>query len=399
MPVAPPCTSCGSATARDARRRARTRWRIEKDPADVPNGAVASENGLATDVGVSILRRGGNAVDAAVATAFALAVVEPAACGLGGGGVLLLDGPGRSAPVAIDFAMTAPRAAAGAYELLDGIGPSRFGWRKVRDDANMHGPSAAATPGFVAGLDLALRTFGTHVAGGRAGAGDPARRARHRRHVALHAADRVASADDGAIFPTRSPSSLRAESPLDPGGAFSRADRLVQRDLGRTLRVAGARRDGRLPRGRGRRDDRPLGPIERHACSPGPTSPPTSRWSTRPPRRRPSARAGPRHPGPVGLLHRAADAERRGPALERSRIERPGPTAGPLRARIGAAFADRRHWSTAPSDGDIPYAELLGAENAARHADEIDDERARRPRIASRRTRRVRRRRRTRPPT
>src|SRR4051794_11791891 len=114
----------------------RSTWRIEKDAATARRGMVASENAIATDVGLRVLRRGGNAVDAAVATAFALAVVEPAACGLGGGGLLLIDGPGRDAPTAIDFGMTAPAAAAGAYELLEGVGSSRFGWRNVRNDAN-----------------------------------------------------------------------------------------------------------------------------------------------------------------------------------------------------------------------------------------------------------------------
>ena len=136
-------------------------WRIGKSAARATAGMVVTEHEAATEAGLAVLRRGGNAMDAAVTAMFVLGVVEPAACGIGGGGILLVDRPGWPAPKAIDFTMTAPQMAPDAFELLEGISTSRFGWRKVRGDANLAGFSAAATPGFVAGLALALSRFGT----------------------------------------------------------------------------------------------------------------------------------------------------------------------------------------------------------------------------------------------
>ncbi len=124
------------------------------EPARAPHGMVASANRLASEVGVEVLRRGGNAVDAAVAVAFALAVTFPEAGNLGGGGFLMLRlRDGRT--TAIDYRETAPGGATrtmyldAAGELIQGEGSSTVGYR------------AAGVPGTVAGMALALQKYGS----------------------------------------------------------------------------------------------------------------------------------------------------------------------------------------------------------------------------------------------
>src|SRR5262249_5962397 len=76
------------------------------------HGMVVSVSPVGTDVGVDILRKGGNAGDAAVATAFALAVTWPSAGNVGGGGFMLVHPPaGKGQPVVMDYRETAPLAA------------------------------------------------------------------------------------------------------------------------------------------------------------------------------------------------------------------------------------------------------------------------------------------------
>src|ERR1041384_526485 len=110
-----------------------------------PKAMIASANEIASQVGLGILRKGGNAVDAAVAVAFALAVVHPEAGNLGGGGYMLVrmtDGTVR----AFDYKETAPAAAQ----------PGMF---KTRLDTTV-GYLASAVPGTVAGMAMAHERFG-----------------------------------------------------------------------------------------------------------------------------------------------------------------------------------------------------------------------------------------------
>ncbi|HEY1434888.1 MAG TPA: gamma-glutamyltransferase [Thermoanaerobaculia bacterium] len=113
-------------------------------------GGVAAEEAAAAAVGVEILRQGGNAADAAVALAFALAVTWPEAGNLGGGGFWISrDGKGRV--LTVDFRETAPRA---ARRNLFHAPPGKTGASSVQ------GPLASGVPGSVAGLALAHRRAG-----------------------------------------------------------------------------------------------------------------------------------------------------------------------------------------------------------------------------------------------
>ena len=141
----------------------RTTWRFDRDEATSPNGVVAAKHELAAEAGAEVLREGGNAVDAVAAAGFVAGVVEPFMSGVGGGGFLVAHFPERNERVVVDHAMVAPSAAAPNMYSLAGSGTDSdmFGWQKEQDDANIHGYLAAAVPGTVAGLAMALEAFGT----------------------------------------------------------------------------------------------------------------------------------------------------------------------------------------------------------------------------------------------
>lgn len=114
-------------------------------------GIVASAHPLASKAGLKILQNGGNAVDAAVATAFVLSVVEPYASGLGGGGFITIKNVGQS-PVVIDYREAAPSCV--NYETYYGEGVD---YKLV----SRLGGSAVAVPGVAAGLNQALKKYGS----------------------------------------------------------------------------------------------------------------------------------------------------------------------------------------------------------------------------------------------
>ena len=125
-----------------------------REPVRAKHGIVASTNEIASRVGVDIMKRGGNAVDAAIAVAFALAVTHPAAGNLGGGGFMMIRLK-NGKTTAIDYREMAPAAATrNIYldkngKLIEGEGGSLVGYR------------AAGVPGTVRGMELALKKYGS----------------------------------------------------------------------------------------------------------------------------------------------------------------------------------------------------------------------------------------------
>ena len=137
-------------------------WTVRKPLARSRRGIVASQNRIAAEAGAAVLAAGGNAVDAAVATGFALAAVEPWNSGLGGIGYMLVYRAQAKRVEVVDFAPVSPRALDPAdYPLTGGVTRDLFAWPTVQDDRNVHGPMSFAVPGQVDGLGLALERFGT----------------------------------------------------------------------------------------------------------------------------------------------------------------------------------------------------------------------------------------------
>lgn len=140
----------------------RSTWSLTKVTPRGHKGMIVAEHPLGAEVGASVLARGGNAVDAAVATAFAMPVIEPFMSTMAGGGSFLVHLAGRGETIAIDANVEAPSAChERCYELGEGIQEDLFAWRRVVGDANICGPKAVAVPGSVAGLCLMLERYGT----------------------------------------------------------------------------------------------------------------------------------------------------------------------------------------------------------------------------------------------
>src|SRR5216684_3725093 len=116
------------------------------------HGMIATDEELGSEAGVEILKRGGNAIDAAVAVAFALAVVEPAAGNIGGGGFMLIR-LANGKTTFFDYREVAPgKATRDMYIGKEG---------KLDEEASVIGYKSVAVPGTVAGLELVLKNYGT----------------------------------------------------------------------------------------------------------------------------------------------------------------------------------------------------------------------------------------------
>src|ERR1700751_2474525 len=136
-------------------------WEIRKPGVSSRGGIVASQNATAARVGAEILAVGGTAVDAVVATAFALAAVEPWNSGLGGIGFMGVHPSGAGHAGVGNFGPVAPAALdPAAFPLTGETRTELFTWPQVVDDRNIHGPLSFTIPSAVRGYALAVERFG-----------------------------------------------------------------------------------------------------------------------------------------------------------------------------------------------------------------------------------------------
>ena len=138
-------------------------WQIRKPAVTGRAGMVSSQHYLASQVGLDVLKRGGNAIDASVATGLALGTVEPWMSGIGGGGFMTIAFEGGEEVQVVEFGMRAPFASRADDYPLTGrwTGAASFHWPEVENNANVAGPLAIAVPGHVKGMALALERFGS----------------------------------------------------------------------------------------------------------------------------------------------------------------------------------------------------------------------------------------------
>lgn len=185
-------------------------------------GMVAAEHELAARAGVEMFERGGNAVDAAVAAAFATGVVNPSSCGIGGGGFALIHDGRSHEDHLVDFRETAPARARPEMFVREG---------KVDPVLSLRGGLAIAVPGEVRGLARVLRDFGTLPLATVLG---PAiRYAEEGFPVGRHLADELsANAQEIRRRPALAAVYLRPD-----GSPYAEGERLVEKDLAATLRA------------------------------------------------------------------------------------------------------------------------------------------------------------------
>ena len=137
-------------------------WLLRKPVARGGNGVVASHSKAAAEAGAAVLADGGNAMDAAVATSFAVSAVEPWMSGIGGVSFMMLYLAEEGRVRCFNGGGIAPRGLDPAdYPLVEGIGGDIFTWPAVQDDRNVHGYHSMATPGYVDAIGKAWERYGT----------------------------------------------------------------------------------------------------------------------------------------------------------------------------------------------------------------------------------------------
>jgi gamma-glutamyltranspeptidase/glutathione hydrolase len=192
-------------------------------PVAAEHGMVVAQERLAAQIGADVLKRGGNAVDAAVATGFAMAVTYPRAGNIGGGGFMIIHSAERREDVAIDYRETAPAATTRDIFLAADGKPDIA---KSRDTA-----LGIGVPGTVAGLAVALDKYGS----GNFTLADLVKPG-----IALAAGGTEITDDSADTLPAwhprlaRWPSSTKIFSRAD-GTSLRQGDRLIQTDLAATL--------------------------------------------------------------------------------------------------------------------------------------------------------------------
>ncbi len=190
-------------------------------PAHGKRGMVVTSQVDAARAGRAMLEQGGNAVDAAVATAFALSVTQPFSSGLGGGAFVLIR-TAEGETIALDARETAPARAHRDMYVEEGV-PER---------ASVHGPLAIATPGLVRGLALALERWGTlPLATVIAPAIELAEQGFEIGPYHARMVGRVRNFLPAERFPETARIQWNTNEDIDVGW------RLVQEDLGRTMRA------------------------------------------------------------------------------------------------------------------------------------------------------------------
>lgn len=191
-------------------------------PVTSKHGMVSSEHELASQAGIDVLKRGGNAVDAAVAMGFALAVVLPNAGNIGGGGFMMIHDAKSGKDVAIDFRELAPHGASRDMYLDANA--------KVVPGKSLFTHTAVGVPGTVAGMDTALRQYGSLPL--KVLLAPAIRYAEQGFIVSQHLADMLEDDKDHlGAWPASRAIFFKDGKPLRAG------DKLVQKDLANSLRL------------------------------------------------------------------------------------------------------------------------------------------------------------------
>ncbi len=137
-------------------------WSVSKKSVRSKRGVVAAQSTVAAGIGAQVLSDGGNAVDAAIATAFALGVVEPWMCGLGGSGYMVVWDNAKKSSTVYDFqGVLSHNIDVNNYPLDPDVPTSTMGFPGVVDDLNTIGYQSISVPGAVKGLCAALSDSGS----------------------------------------------------------------------------------------------------------------------------------------------------------------------------------------------------------------------------------------------